>query len=49
MYQIERDCKHYKNDDEKDGCRILKKLYCRKEKCTWYKKKGEKKNENNVG
>jgi hypothetical protein len=38
-----KDCFAYKNENIQRGCLALKKLYCKCEKCAFYKKKEEEK------
>lgn len=35
---VKRDCKYYKKDSYCKGCKILKDMMCRSQKCVFYKK-----------
>lgn len=37
--QIRTDCFAFKSDNPYDGCSALDKLYCRRNKCNFYKNK----------
>lgn len=47
---MKTNCRYYRNNTDNRGCKILKKLFCRNENCSYYKAKIETKeikNENN--
>ena len=50
---VKTDCVHYicgiqGGSKEWERCNALKKVYCRKEECSWYKKKEDKANEKGI-